>query len=398
MAKYSVYSGLIDAPVKVVLYGPEGIGKSTFAANFPDPVFIDTEGGTKRLKVRRLPAPASWAMLIDEVAEVTHGGVPCSTLVVDTADWAERLCIQAVCDKYKVKGIEDFGYGKGYTYTKEEFGKLLDALEEVIDSGKNVVITAHANITRFEQPDAMGSYDRWQMKTSRQVAPLLREWGDMLLFANYKTVVEKSGTGPNAKNKASGGKRVLYTTHNPCWDAKNRFDLPDELPLDYAAIAHCIEKTASPAGELSQIGTTPNTATATPAAKTPAPAGSSSQIGTSSPTAKKTAPVPERPIMVDDAPPPTKKQAARADAKTEAEYKARLDDQLYQAGVPAALRQLMVANKVEEADVRHAVAQKGYFPEDMPIRDYPQDFVDGCLVAAWPTVYEMVKDFSDVPF
>ena len=78
------------------------------------------------------------------------------------------------------------------------------------------------------------------MKTSKQVAPLLQEWCDMLLFANYKTVVEKAGSGPNAKNKASGGKRVLYTTHHACWDAKNRFDLPEEVPFDYASIAHCL--------------------------------------------------------------------------------------------------------------------------------------------------------------
>ena len=115
MGKYTVTSGVQTAPVKVVLYGPEGIGKSSFAAKFPQPVFIDTEGGTKRLNVARLPAPTSWAMLLDEVAEVRKSNVPCRTLVIDTADWAERLCTEAVCARAKVHGIEDFGYGKGYT-------------------------------------------------------------------------------------------------------------------------------------------------------------------------------------------------------------------------------------------------------------------------------------------
>ncbi len=209
-------------------------------------MFIDTEGGTKRLNVARLPQPTSWAMLLDEVAEVRKGSVPCGTLVIDTADWAERLCIQAVCARAKVNGIEDFGYGKGYTYVKEEFGKLLDALEEVLNAGHNVVVLAHAAITKFEQPDAVGNYDRWGMKTSKQVAPLLREWCDMLLFANYKTVVEKAGSSPNAKNKASGGRRVMYTTHHPCWDAKNRFGLPEEVPFDYASI-HCLPGGSAPA-------------------------------------------------------------------------------------------------------------------------------------------------------
>ena len=240
MSKYAVTTGIQNSPVKTVLYGPEGIGKSTFASHFPNPVFIDTEGGTKRLNVKRLPQPTSWAMLLDEVAEVRKGSIPCGTLVIDTADWAERLCIQAVCAKAKVNGIEDFGYGKGYTYVKEEFGKLLDALEEVLQAGHNVVVLAHAAITKFEQPDAVGNYDRWSMKTSKQVAPLLREWCETPLFANYKTVVEKVGDGKNAKSKASGGRRVLYTAHHPCWDAKNRFDLPEEVPFDYASIAACI--------------------------------------------------------------------------------------------------------------------------------------------------------------
>lgn len=213
----------------MVLYGPEGIGKSTFAAKFPSPVFIDTEGGTKKLNVNRLPQPTSWAMLMDEANEVRLGHIPCGTLVIDTADWAERLCIRAVCDRANVKGIEDFGYGKGYTYLKEEFGKLLDLLEDVLHAGHNVVMTAHAQLSKFEQPDEMGQYDRWTMKTSKQVAPLIREWCDMLLFANYKTIVVKDGDGKNAKNKAQGGRRVMYTTHHPCWDAKNRDGLTIQI-------------------------------------------------------------------------------------------------------------------------------------------------------------------------
>lgn len=337
MSKYAVTSGIQTAPVKTVLYGPEGIGKSTFASHFPSPVFIDTEGGTKRLNVARLPQPTSWAMLLDEVAEVRKGNVPCSTLVIDTADWAERLCIQAVCARAKVNGIEDFGYGKGYTYVKEEFAKLLDALEEVLNAGHNVVVLAHAAITKFEQPDAVGNYDRWSMKTSKQVAPLLREWCDMLLFANYKTVVEKAGSSPNAKNKASGGKRVLYTTHHPCWDAKNRFGLPDEVPFEYASIAACIPGT------------------------TPAPA-----------------PQPEPPA--------------------ETVPKALLVPDLIALGVPEKLASLMSANNVTPEELQAVVGKRGYFPEDMPIRDYPADFVEGCLVAAWPQVLQMVLDSRDLPF
>lgn len=121
----------------------------------------------------------------------------CKTLVLDTADWAEALCVTHVCQKYKQNSIESFGYGKGYTYLAEEFGRLFSALDAVITSGKNVVITAHAKMRKFEQPDEQGAYDRWEMKLSKQVAPLLKEWCDMLLFLNYRTYVVTTET--NAK-------------------------------------------------------------------------------------------------------------------------------------------------------------------------------------------------------
>lgn len=358
MSKYSVTTGVQPAPVKTVLYGPEGIGKSTFASRFPDPVFIDTEGGTKRLNVARLPQPTSWAMLLDEVRK---GNVPCGTLVLDTADWAERLCIQAVCARAKVNGIEDFGYGKGYTYVKEEFAKLLDALEEVLNAGHNVVVLAHAAITKFEQPDAVGNYDRWSMKTSKQVAPLLREWCDMLLFANYKTVVEKVGDGKNAKSKASGGRRVLYTTHHPCWDAKNRFDLPEEVPFEYASIAACIP------------GSTPAQTPANPPVQTPPPA-----------------PKAEADILPSPAPQP---QPPREEVP-----RALITPDLIALGVPEKLAPLMSANNVTPEELQAVVGKRGYFPEDMPIRNYPADFVEGCLIAAWPQVLQMVLDNRDLPF
>lgn len=369
MSKYAVTAGVQDSPVKTVLYGPEGIGKSTFASHFPDPVFIDTEGGTKRLNVKRLPQPTSWAMLLDEVAEVRKGSIPCGTLVIDTADWAERLAIDAVCAKAKVDGLEGFGYGKGYTYLKEEFGKLLYALEEVLNTGHNVLILAHAAITKFEQPDAAGSYDRWNMKTTKQVEPLIREWCDMLLFVNYKTVVEKSGSAPNAKNKVTGGRRVMYTTHHPCWDAKNRFGLPEELPLDYASIAACIPGCNTENRAI--LGS------------------SSGRAGTAQAVTER-AIQPEADILPSPAPQP---QPPREEVP-----RALLTPELVALGVPEKLAPLMSANNVTPEELQAVVGKRGYFPKDMPIRNYPADFVEGCLIAAWPQVLQMVLDNRDLPF
>jgi hypothetical protein len=208
-----------NKPIKAVIYGPEGNGKSTFAAQFPNPLFIDTEGSTDLMDVMRFPRPEQWEQLLAEVDAVIQNPTCCKTLVIDTGDWAERLCEAYVCRKGGKDGIEDFGYGKGYTYAKEEFGRVLDKLSKANEAGINIVVTAHCIIRKFERPDEMGAYDRWEMKLSKQVAPLLKEWADLLLFLNYKTYIVRTETN---SNKASGGKRVMFTTHHPCWDAKNR--------------------------------------------------------------------------------------------------------------------------------------------------------------------------------
>lgn len=224
---------------RVVIYGPEGIGKSSFAAQFPEPLFIDTEGSTDNMDVARLDKPTSWTMLRNQIAWVKANPTCCKTLVIDTIDWAETLIIEDVCAQHGKKGIEDFGYGNGYTYAREEMGRFLNLLQEIIELGINVVLTAHAQMRKFEQPDEVGAYDRWELKlgkkTSSQTAPVVKEWADMVLFANYKTIVVNSDSN---KKKAQGGQRVLYTQHHPAWDAKNRHGLPEEMPLDYAGIAH----------------------------------------------------------------------------------------------------------------------------------------------------------------
>ncbi len=230
-----IESGLEKRPLKVVIYGAEGIGKSTFASQFPEPLFLDTEGGTSSLNIRRVKCGSSWEYLLGCVNEVIKDPSICKTLVIDTADWAESLCTKYVCEKYRKSNIEEFGFGKGYVYLQDEFSKLLTALDKLIELGVNAVVTAHGKPRKFELPEEAGQFDRWEMKLTKQVAPLLKEWCDMLLFCNYKTYVV---TTENNTKKAQGGKRVVYTSHHACWDAKNRYGLPDELDLDFKGFAH----------------------------------------------------------------------------------------------------------------------------------------------------------------
>lgn len=370
-----VIRGKILSAKKVVVYGPEGIGKSTFASRFPDPLFIDTEGSTKDLDVARTPTPSSWSMLMEQVRTVKRELGICKTLIIDTADWAEMLCINQILDNNHKKSIEEFGYGKGYIYVQEEFGRLLNLLDEVIDVGITVVLNAHAKMRKFEQPDEMGAYDRWEMKLSKGVAPMVKEWADMVLFANYKTVVlNVDGQGAQkGKNKAQGGKRVLYTSHHPCWDAKNRYSLPDEIPFEYAAIAKIIEEHQS---EKSKPAETKQQSVEVAQSKRMEPVSELPKVSIPDGTQ-------EAPLN-----PPEDSRNVK--------YTKGLEGK-----VPKALLDLMEANQVTSWDVEAAVSKKGYMPEGMPITDYPEDFVMGCLVAAWPKVYELIKQINfgqEIPF
>ena len=228
--------GKVPTAKKVLIYGTSGIGKSTLAACFPSCLFIDTEGSTRHLTVGRLPEPKRWEDIINQVKWAAAHPEELDTLIVDTIDWAEPMATTYVCAQKGLKDIESAGYGKGYTYLADVVKRFLRLLDAVIESGTNVVLVAHSQMRKVELPDEMGAFDMYDLKTQKRTAPLYKEWADMVLFCNYKTNVVTDAT--TRKQKAQGGKRVMYTTHTPQWDAKNRFDLPDELPMEYAAIEH----------------------------------------------------------------------------------------------------------------------------------------------------------------
>lgn len=231
----SIRKGPQKRAYRTIIYGPEGIGKSTLASKFPNAVFIDYEHGTDTMDVARFETPSSFEETIHLLNSIAQEDI-CKTVILDTADKLEQIITKHVCDSKGLKSIEDAGYGKGYTYLLESWIELLKVLDKVIESGKNVVLVAHAQMRKFEQPDEMGAYDRWELKLSKKTAPIIKEWADMLLFCNYKTTVTED---PKTKSKkAVGGKRVMYATHSPVYDAKNRFGLPDSMEMDFEEIAH----------------------------------------------------------------------------------------------------------------------------------------------------------------
>ena len=380
--------GKINKAKKVIVYGPEGIGKSTFAGKFLEPLFIDTEESTKEMDVARLPAPSSWQMILEEVRYVRDNPDCCRTLIMDTADKAQQYAIEEMCAEHQCKSVEDPGYGKGYVYVYEKFGKLLNLLDEVIDRGINVVVTAHATMRKFEQPDELGSYDRWEMKLiaskNCNTSALLREWADMVLFANYKTHTVTEDKEGKKKKALGAGRRVMYTTHHSCWDAKNRYGLPDELDFDYAEIAHIFKENVQ---KTAKTDTKPQKT----AKKKPEP------IEAPEPAKGETAPPPDEKESDKsrEAPPPTPE---KANSKSDTGGK----PPLISDKIPKALRDLMAANHVSESDIKEVVAERGYYPGDVEIWDYEKDFIDGCLIGAWDQVKSMIdskwQTVEDDPF
>ena len=351
----NVTSGIVARPVKCCVYGVEGIGKSTFASKFPDPLFFDLDKGTARLNVKRVTDIQSWPQLMQSVEEVWKEPGLCRTLVIDTADAAERLCISHICAKKEKSGIEDFSYGSGYSYLVEEFARFLLNLETCVTQGINVVILAHAVLKTITMPEEMGQYDHWELKlstkTTNKVAPLVKEWADMLFFANYETILVEDGK--LKKKKAMGGKRMMWTSHTTFADAKNRFGLPEKMPFDYAGIAQYITSGAnlgsSAAPDPEQV-------------KTPGPV--------------KPAQVPEaKPKPEEGKPAPKNKHEALLEKA----------------------RALMRQAEIPEETVKKAIGKKGYFPADMSIDQYPDEFIDGVLIGAWKQIKKFIED-EKIPF
>lgn len=358
----NITSGVQARAQRVVIYGTEGIGKSTLAAQFPKPLFIDTEGSTSNMDVKRLDKPTSWTMLMNQIAFVKANPTVCKTLVIDTIDWAETLAIESVCAQHGKKGIEDFGYGNGYTYVREEFGRFLNKLQELVDIGINVVLTAHSQLRKFEQPDEDGAYDRYELKlgkkTSSQTAPVVKEWCDLLLFCNYKTMVMTSET---KKKKATGGQRVMYTTHHPAWDAKNRHGLPDELPMDYAAIAHIFASSSqeAPKKQAQEVQKVEQATT-------------SIEDVASNITVDQAIPLNVNPTEVTSDP-----------------FEELSTIEIPNA-IPQALKDLMLQNSVTPKMLQDVAFKKGHFPQDTPIENFPQEYW-AFMVTNWTDVLKSIE-------
>ncbi len=224
-------------PPRILMHGVHGVGKTTFAAGADAPVVIMTEDGLGMLKVPHFPLATSYADVVEALDALLSEDHPYHTVVIDSVDWLEPLVWAETCRRNGWASIEAPGFGKGYAEALTVWREYLDRLNTLRDRrGMAVVQIAHTDIKRFDSPEHE-PYDRYVIKLQARAAALLQEHCDIVLFANYRMSITKADVGFNKKvaRALGSGERVLHTAERPAFLAKNRYGLPDTLPLDWKA-------------------------------------------------------------------------------------------------------------------------------------------------------------------
>lgn len=368
---------MVESGLKLVVWGQEGVGKTTFASLFPEPWFIDTERSTRwipELKARQFqPYPKTWADVINHLKMFKQQRCG-KTLVIDTADWMEAMLIKDLCNR---KGWDSLGgnndFGTSYNVLDKEFREFLDELNDISDMGIHIIMNCHMQVRTFTTPDQIGSWDRYELKMQKKTSGALKEWADCILFLKFKDVViaaDKKGE----KFKAQGGTlRVINSVRTATWDAKNRFGLPEEmifenkqLPKEIVAILQ--ELTGSPV---------------TQAAPMPTP--------TPQPSIRPQSFEPKNPFSA----PATQQTAAQQPDPAPQTVK----DESWREVVNPKLVELMDGSMITKSDIEEAVNMKGFFSPPLTIEQYPADFVEQMLIKNWESFMDfMLKNGVGVTF
>lgn len=232
MSQFKLSKGIQDKPFLMVVYGVEGIGKTTFACDAPNPIVIDIEGGSSNIDITRIESTElkNYQNVIEAMNQAA--ALDFDTIVIDSLSKLEELIWAETCNRKSVNGktyksVEDFGFKQGYIFALDEWQKFIETCVAVRDAGKNVILVAHNTTKKFDDPTLIESYTRYEIDLHPKAAGLIRKYVEAVLFANYKTLV-KDGKGLET------GERYLFTERRPGHDAKNRFCLPYEVNLNWA--------------------------------------------------------------------------------------------------------------------------------------------------------------------
>lgn len=236
MTLANIISGKIDSPDRIFVLGVEGVGKTTFGADAPEPIFISTESGTGRVKTSRFPEPETYDDVLAAVETLLLTEHTYKTLVIDTIDWLWPLITADVVRRNGVTNIEEVGggYGKGYEAARSEMKSFLSKLEQLrMKRSMRVILLAHVLVKPFKNPKGP-DYDRYQAAFDEKAYGIVKQWVDQVVFATFEeTISEQKGRAKGV----STGRRVMYSEHSAAFDAKNRLELPQLLPFSWADFA-----------------------------------------------------------------------------------------------------------------------------------------------------------------
>lgn len=239
-------------PPKIVIYGVPGIGKTKWASQAPNPIFICAEDGLGQIDVPHFPRAKSYSDVLDAITALYSEQHEFGTVVLDTIDalepliWAHVVATVAHEKGRPVANIEDYGFGKGYVHAQREWLTLLRGLDALRDErGMAVILCAHSKVTSVKSPDS-DDYDKFTLKVNDKAEAVIRGWTDCLLFANYEQSIIAAGRDGDRKRATGTGKRLLFTEERPAFAAKNRYSLPPVLPLDWNAFVAAQNATSLP--------------------------------------------------------------------------------------------------------------------------------------------------------
>lgn len=234
-----------EKPPRVVIYGVPGVGKTSLAAEFPNPIFLQTEEGAGNLELTTFTdEPFSTFEQFEQAVELLYSGEhDFKTVVIDSLDWLEPIIWAETCRRNNWRSIEDAGYGKGYVEADVVWRRFLTGMNALRDHrNMTVLYLAHEEIKAFSDPER-DSYDRYRLRLHKRAADMVVENADVVGFLNYVTMIRKEKAGFNKETaKATGsGQRMLHLAERPAFTAKNRFDMPDSITVNrgqgYAALA-----------------------------------------------------------------------------------------------------------------------------------------------------------------
>lgn len=224
-------------PPRILIYGPQKIGKSSFGSLADNPVFVQAEDGLDNIDANAFPLAKSFQEIMGNLQDLATQDHDFKTVVIDSLDWMEPMIWQQVCQEHNVKTIEEVlkGYGKGYVQALNVWREYIDAINYLREEKRMTVVQiAHAHIKRFENPET-DAYDRYEIKLHKSASSLVMEHSDIILFANYFVGIKKEekATAKEGRKRAVGsGERILYTEERPSFMAGNRYGLPAEIEFD----------------------------------------------------------------------------------------------------------------------------------------------------------------------